>query len=76
MSQTSKVKPGDVIDLNIRFKVHSVEHHGPGSHGPSFTALTYAVGEPRQDGRVNEFTFELPDEFGRVVILDAGVSAL
>ena len=70
MSNRSKVKAGDVIDLNIRFKVHSIEHVDAGAHGPAFIALTYAVGEPREDGKVNQFTFEVPDEFGRIIILD------
>ena len=67
--QRKEVAVGDVIELNLRFLVHSIEHVGPGGHGPAFTGLTYAVGEPRADGRLNEFTFEVPDEFGRIVIL-------
>jgi len=70
MSNRSKVKAGDAIDLNVRFKVHSIEHFEAGAHGPAFTALTYAVGEPREDGKVNPFTFEVPDEFGRIIILN------
>jgi len=73
--QRTEVHVGDVIELNLRFLVHSIEHVGPGLHGPAFTGLTYVVGEPRAGGHLNEFTFEVPDGFGRIVILEAGASA-
>lgn len=73
MSQRDKVEAGDVIELSVRFRVHSVEHMGSGTHGPAYTNLTYEAGEPRPDGFPGAiFTFELPDEFGRVVILSKG----
>ena len=68
--QRKEVKVGDVIELNIRFLVHSIDHAEPDMHVPAFTGLTYAVGEPGAGGRLNEFTFEVPDKFGRIVILD------
>ena len=70
MSNRGEVKAGDVVELNVRFRVHSIEHFDAGAHGPAFTALTYAVGEPREDGKVNQFTFEVPNEFGRIIILN------
>lgn len=69
MSQREKVKSGDVVELGLRFKVHSIEHFEADTYGPAFTALTYAAGEPGENGKVNLFTFEVPDEFGRIVIL-------
>ena len=69
MSQRAQVEVGDVIELNVRFKVQAV-HRFPAQPGQAaFTAFEYAAGEPRENGGVSVFTFEVPDEFGRIVIL-------
>lgn len=69
MSERAKVKAGDIVEVTLRFQVHRVEHFDTGSQGPAFTCLEYATGEPRKDGKANVFTYEVPDEFGRIVIL-------
>lgn len=67
MSQREEVETGDLVEVNIRFHVVDVEHLE--QRGQGFTTLVYVSGEPDLNGEGSRFCVEVPDEFGRVIIL-------
>ena len=70
MSNRSKVKAGDVIEVNVRLVVHNIQRHEAGTLGPAFTSITYATSEPKEDGSAGGvFALDVPNGFGRITIL-------
>ncbi len=71
MTQRSEIQPGDVIEITLTVKAHTVEHMT--ALGMNFTAITFEHGAPYRDvmNRVHppEWTLEIPDGYGRIVKL-------
>ena len=76
MSDRQKIKEGDYVEITLRFKVRDIDRfdhvYSDSREGSPFTSFTFEHGAPViRDGRVagNIWTVEIPDEYGRVILL-------